>query len=173
MEAKKYKLIKDNVNHFCSLGYYRIEAIKDFNDVKKGDIGGYVENEDNLSQYGDCWIYDNARVYGNAKVCDNAKIYGRAKIHGNAIICNNAIIKSDSDYIVFKNCCLLYRHLQRARLSSVKIFLVHGQKQNVLRGQIILNIVLSPNKSTDHSKAEKSAGMKCRNISHLDGLKIM
>lgn len=103
MEAKKYKLIKNNVNYFCSLGHYRIEAIKDFNDVKKGDIGGYVENEDNLSQYGDCWIYDDARVYGNAKVCDNAKIYGRAKIHGNAIICNNAIIESDSDYIVFKN----------------------------------------------------------------------
>lgn len=103
MEAKKYKLTKNNVNHFGSLGYYRIKALKDFGNVKKGDIGGYVENEDNLSQYGDCWIYDDAKVYGNAKVCDNAKIYERAKIHGNAIICNNAIIESDSDYIVFKN----------------------------------------------------------------------
>ena len=30
--------------------------------VKEGDIGGYIESEDNLSQAGTCWIYDEAKV---------------------------------------------------------------------------------------------------------------
>jgi hypothetical protein len=39
----KYKLIKQKDTHL-----YRIEALKDFGDVKKGDLGGYVQSEDNL-----------------------------------------------------------------------------------------------------------------------------
>ena len=70
---------------------YRIEALKDFSDVKKGDKGGFVESEDNLSQDGDCWVYDTAKVYGNAV------IHGRAVIGGDAKVANN------SDYMVFKN----------------------------------------------------------------------
>ena len=41
---------------------YRIKALKDFGNVKKGDLGGYVEREENLSHSGDCWIYDKAKV---------------------------------------------------------------------------------------------------------------
>lgn len=48
--------------------YYRIEALTDFADVKKGTLGGFVENEENLSQKGNCWIYDDAIVHGNAKI---------------------------------------------------------------------------------------------------------
>ena len=107
---KKYELIPSDKE-----GLYRIKALRDFNDVKKGDIGGYVEGEKNLSQLGDCWIYDNAKVYDNAEVCDNAQVCGKAKVYGNAYvfgnarvlyeakICGDAIISSDKDYIVFKN----------------------------------------------------------------------
>jgi hypothetical protein len=48
---KKYELIKSDIP-----GLYRIKAVRDFSDVKKGDIGGYVESEDNLSHEGDCWV---------------------------------------------------------------------------------------------------------------------
>ena len=34
----KYKLLEKEENGLC-----RIEALKDFNNVKKGDIGGYVK----------------------------------------------------------------------------------------------------------------------------------
>ena len=37
-----------------------------FSDIEKGEIGGYVESETNLSQYGDAWVSGNAWVYGNA-----------------------------------------------------------------------------------------------------------
>ena len=68
---KKYKLTDET---FPLIGHtlYRIEALKDFSDVKKGDKGGFVESEDNLSQDGDCWVYGTAKVYGNAKVHGNA-----------------------------------------------------------------------------------------------------
>ena len=90
MEELKYKLTEESIV-VCNKTLYRIEALKDFGDVKKGDKGGYVENEDNLSQYDDCWIYGVAKVY------DDAKVYGNARI------CGDATIASSSDYIVFKN----------------------------------------------------------------------
>lgn len=107
--GKKYELIPSDRE-----GLYRVKALKDFNNVKKGDIGGYVECEDNLSQYGDCWIYDNARVrdtaqvYGNAQVCDNARVYddcwiydnakvcGDAFVMGNAKVCDNAVVRDNA-----------------------------------------------------------------------------
>ena len=129
---KKYKLTDECIT-FSNRKLYRIEALKDFSDVEKGEKGGFVENERNLSQENNCWIYDdakvfdNASVFGNAIVSGNAKIYGYAKIYGNALIYENAVVcenaevyefaivdgnamisgdatvVSNSDYIVFKN----------------------------------------------------------------------
>ena len=87
---KKYKTEKD-----LETGLLRIIALKDFSDVKKGDKGGLIEKESNLSQKGNCWIYNNAQVYecakvsGNARIYENAKVYGCAQIYGNARIENN------------------------------------------------------------------------------------
>lgn len=91
--GKKYELIPSDIE-----GLFRIKALKDFNDVKKGDIGGYVESEKNLSQLDDCWIYDNAQVcdnavvIGKAIVCGNARIYDNAQICDNAVVCGNAVV---------------------------------------------------------------------------------
>ena len=70
----------------------RIIALKDFSDVKKGDWGGLIEKESNLSQTGDCWVYNNACVSGNASVSDNAKVYNNAWVYGDAEIYENAKI---------------------------------------------------------------------------------
>ena len=72
---KKYKITEETIN-INGRTLYRIEALKDFNDVKKGDKGGYVEDEENLSQRCNCWIYDNAMV------CDDARVYGDAVVCG-------------------------------------------------------------------------------------------
>ena len=55
--GKKYKLTDECITIIDDRKLYRIEALKDFGWVKKGDKGGFVESEDNLSQYCDCWIY--------------------------------------------------------------------------------------------------------------------
>ena len=54
---------------------YRIRALRAFADVKIGDLGGFVETKQNLSNMGNAWVYDNAEVCGDAKVCDNANIF--------------------------------------------------------------------------------------------------
>ena len=64
----KYELIK------CQ-DSYQIKALRDIgDDVKKGDLGGCVENEDNLSQEDEAWIYVGARAQGNSRVLGNVHI---------------------------------------------------------------------------------------------------
>ena len=88
---KKYELT-DETKFFCGKPLHRIVALRDFGSVKKGDKGGWIEKEENLSHEGNCWVYDEARVSGNAKVCDNAKIYDYVIVYNNARVCNNAKI---------------------------------------------------------------------------------
>ena len=45
----KYKLTK-NKKTIGEITLYQIEALKDFSDIKKGDLGGWIEKESNLSQ---------------------------------------------------------------------------------------------------------------------------
>ena len=94
----KYELIPSDME-----GFYRVKALRDFNDVKKGDIGGYVESENNLSQLGYCWIYDNAVVR------DNAKIYNNAVIRDYATVCHDARIWGDSKIL---NYCQIYGNVE-------------------------------------------------------------
>lgn len=90
---KKYEILKDTEKYFFGHKLYRIKALRDFSDVKKGDIGGYVESEKNLSQEGDCWIYDNAIACDYSIVCDNAKVKTYATACGNSIVSGNAVVK--------------------------------------------------------------------------------
>lgn len=69
---------------------YRIRALRDFGDVKAGDLGGYIESENNLSHDGDCWVYDNAVVCNDAVVRDNAKVRGDAEVIAAAVISGDA-----------------------------------------------------------------------------------
>lgn len=114
MENKKYKLTDETMN-LLGRTLYRIEALKDFGEIKKGDNGGFVESENNLAHDGDAWVsddacvYNNARVSGNARVCGNARVYNHACVHGDACVYGDALVRgdaeisSDADYIVFKN----------------------------------------------------------------------
>lgn len=72
---KKYRLLENDTITVGNRTLYRIEALRDFADVEKGDKGGYVESEDNLSHDGNCLVYGNARVYGDARVYGNADYY--------------------------------------------------------------------------------------------------
>ena len=89
---RKYELLKDNYINYEGEILYRIRALRDFSNVKAGDVGGYVQSEDNLSHKGDCWVYYNAKVFNNAKIHDNARIYGNAHISGNVVVFGNAKI---------------------------------------------------------------------------------
>ena len=88
---KKYELT-DETKEFDGKTLYRIRALIDFGLVKAGDFGGWIEKEENLSQEGRCWVYDNACVYENASVFENAYVSGNAKVFGNANVFDNACV---------------------------------------------------------------------------------
>lgn len=56
-------------------------------------LGGWIEKEENLSQEGSCFVYNDAKVYddakisGNAEVNDHARVYDNAQVYGNAVVC--------------------------------------------------------------------------------------
>lgn len=75
---------------------HRIKALTSFGIVKAGQLGGFVEKEENLSQGDFAWVYDNACVYGDAYVCNNAQIFGNAHVYDKAIVCDNAIVTYDA-----------------------------------------------------------------------------
>lgn len=104
---EKYKLTNEIIV-FGDRILYRIQALTDFGNVKKGDLGGFIEKEENLSQKGNCWVYDNAMVFDNTIIHDNviirdkAKVYSNIVIFGNTVICGNAKVKNKNDFIEFK-----------------------------------------------------------------------
>ena len=102
METKKFELTEETIKYYGHT-LYRIIALKDFGGVRKGDLGGYVEKESNLSQFGECWIsgyakvYDDAFVYENARISHNVNVFGRAEIYGNAWVYGDAEISGDAE----------------------------------------------------------------------------
>lgn len=100
------------VMHKRNNGLYRIVAKIDIPryHIKKGDMGGLIENPQNLAYCGECWVSKGAKVTGNARVkgnayitgnaivtdnaevTDNARIFGKAKIGGNALICDSVVV---------------------------------------------------------------------------------
>ena len=79
---KKFELTANSKMHLGKK-LFQIKALISFGNVEEGDLGGFIEKEDNLSQYGDAWVYGNARVYGNAEVSGNARVSGNAWVSGN------------------------------------------------------------------------------------------
>jgi len=86
---KKFKLTKEfKIENGIKL--FKIQALKDFSNVKKGDFGGWIEKEENLSQDRDAWISENAQVSGDAQVSGYAQISGDAWISENAQVSGDA-----------------------------------------------------------------------------------
>ena len=98
---KKYELTGEIKFHF-GRKLYQIKALISFGNVEAGELGGFIEKEENLSQNGDAWVYGDARVYGNAcvygnaRVCGDAWVYGDARVYGNACVCDNARVYGDA-----------------------------------------------------------------------------
>lgn len=94
-EEKKYRLTRKHITLKTGLILYQIKALQDFGDVCKGQLGGYVQSEANLSHNDECWIYDQARVYENAKVEKKAKIFNQVCVSGNVLITDNVCLYDD------------------------------------------------------------------------------
>lgn len=87
---KKYEILMDTEKVVDGHVLHRIGALRDFGLVRKGDIGGWIQSEDNLSHAGDCFIFDEACVYEAAMIYDDALVSGQAQIFNNANVCENS-----------------------------------------------------------------------------------
>ncbi|EJF78896.1 Uncharacterised protein [Candidatus Bartonella washoeensis] len=126
---KKYEFT-DETTEVDSKTLRRIRALRNFGDVKKGDLGGYIEKEENLSHEGDCWVgddakvYEDARIYDNAHVSDYAKVFGNAEVYedvhlyGFAEVYGDVRVFGDCDDICIGNDAGTYGHVDDTNLMS-------------------------------------------------------
>ena len=108
---KKFELMTESKMNVFGKTLFRIRALVDFSFVKAGDVGGWIEEEGNLSQSGNAWVYGNAKVYGDARV------YGDAEVYGDAWVCG------DDDYTTIKGfgTCFRTTTFFRCKDKTVKV----------------------------------------------------
>jgi UDP-3-O-[3-hydroxymyristoyl] glucosamine N-acyltransferase len=89
---KKYELLANEVVAVRGQRVYRVRALRDFGDVKVGQLGGYIKSEANLSHEGNAWVGDDAKVFdravvfGDAQVADEALVFGDARVGDQALV---------------------------------------------------------------------------------------
>ena len=150
---KKFELTSESIVNIFGKKLFRIKALVEFGNVKEGEIGGFVEKEENLSHdgnawvYGDAWVYGNAKVSGNAKVCGDAEVCGNAWVCGNAKVCGDARVCRNADYATIKGFGTEYRTTTffkcRDRVTRVRCGCFYGdleqfrnQVKNTRKGKI-------------------------------------
>jgi hypothetical protein len=94
---KKYEVLAHDSVVVGQRRLFRIRAVRDFGDIRRGDVGGYIECEANLCHFGNSWVHDVAQVYGSgAVVRDNARVRGEAwvlgRVEGDAEVCDLVVI---------------------------------------------------------------------------------
>jgi len=94
----KYKLIPSD-HTYLSIKLYRIEALKNFDDIKCGDLGGFVNSDSILDQNDDSWIYGDSTVVQT--YVSGSKI--RSSFISNSSCLNSQISNSTIDNSTIKN----------------------------------------------------------------------
>lgn len=101
--SKKFELVKEKyIELKDGRKLYQIRALREIQNermivsIKKGELGGYVESEKNLSQEGNSWICQSARVYENALVKDGSLVGNKVIVRGNAAIEDDAYVRAMS-----------------------------------------------------------------------------
>jgi len=108
--GRKYEITTE-FKYYDGKKVYRIRALRDFDEVKAGDLGGYVDGYHNLSQEGHCWISQGAVVHergyvsGNAWALDKTVVRNNAELKDKACIFDNVVLHQN---VVIKGTVQLY-----------------------------------------------------------------
>jgi len=92
-----YRLTRET-QRIGNIALYRIQATAPLEhlDIGAGDLGGWVQGENNLAQDGLAWVGDEAIVMDQARVEGDATVAGDALIQGVATIKGNAKVYDDA-----------------------------------------------------------------------------
>ena len=91
---KHFELTDKFIINAFGIKLLQIKCTRKIKHADVGDLGGYIEKEDNLS--GDAWVYGNAQVCGDAKMSGNAWVSGDAQVYGDAQVSGNAWVSGDA-----------------------------------------------------------------------------
>lgn len=85
---KRHYELTDNTIEVDGHVLHQIICTESFSFTNKGDLGGFIEDYENLQ--GNGWVCNNAKVYGGAVVRGNGIVGGNATIRNNALVSGNA-----------------------------------------------------------------------------------
>ena len=97
MEQKRYEFTGETMDFFGRT-LHRIRSLRAFSDINVGDIGGWIEKEENLSHNNNAQVYGKAQVSADAQVSGDALVGGEAQVDGKARVCGEARIFSNHHY---------------------------------------------------------------------------
>lgn len=79
---KKYEMTELFTLSSDGTKVYRIKALVNipYHGVKAGELGGFIENEKNLSHQGSAWVMPNCHVFGKSEVLNDVIVKNGAEI---------------------------------------------------------------------------------------------
>ena len=98
----KYEFTEQTLNYDGHI-LHQIRRLSD------GELGGWIESENNLNQDDDCWVADNGKVFENAELSGDSIVCGNAQVFGNAVIidskiCDNAKVYDNASIYTSQVC---------------------------------------------------------------------
>ena len=162
MTTKKYELTNEKIEHE-SKTLYRIRALRDFEDVKMGDLGGFVESEINLSQEGNCWIYDDSKVRGGSVITDHS-IIKNDSIVDNSIVMNNSKVESSTirysivdNSIIEDSTVMCSSKVENSTIECSEVLLVSNVDSSiVMNNSKVESSTVMCNSKVDYSEVKRS-----------------
>jgi len=84
-EERNYELTEETKINIFGVKLFIIRCTKAFKDIKVGDLGGWVSDNDRV--FGNGWVYDNGQVFGNGEVYGDGWVYGNGRVYGDGKSC--------------------------------------------------------------------------------------
>ncbi len=175
------KIINKDVSPAREYTIYRIRALRNiatpFGNIKKGDLGGFVQHENNIYQFDDTWVFDGCVFCGdNAQIRDNSYICDGAQCISNSGVIRNSILKGDvkvggNGFLVIDDSLL--NGVVRLTGNDIDIngALINGKgKQGVVAEN--LRTLDTETRGTNAAGAKKGVEQKFANIIAGDGIVV-
>ena len=133
---KHFELTDKFIINAFGIKLFQIKCTRKIKYADVGDLGGYIEKEDNLSGdarvSGDAWVYGNAQgsgdaqVAGDAQVSGNAQVSGDAQVYGYARVSGNAQVANNNEHCGFDCFGSVGRHTHAYKTQSGKVEIICG-----------------------------------------------
>lgn len=171
MALKKERIILDKKYEFTGKTLYfqnqtlhQIVAIRDiptpFALIKAGMLGGYIENESNLSHEDGCWLEEDSRILRNAVVSGYIYVRGSSIIDSGCVLEGMGIVENSK--------------LQDVLLNGVEVILKNmSMNHSTLYGTVEINEGSIESCEIIHSGGLKMQLINCYILNSVSGTRLL